>query len=58
MNLKNLEIALTAALTAHDRAYAQLRGLMNAPASADMNTVRLNLLDAQAWIEAAKGTPA
>ena len=55
MNLKNLEISVKAALECHDRAYFQLRGLMNDQAGADMRTVRLNLLDAQNWIEANKG---
>ena len=43
MNASTLRVLLTAALTAHDRAFFQMRGLMNTPAAADMNTVRLNL---------------
>ena len=58
MNASTLRVLLTAALTAHDRAYFQLRGLMNGAAAADMNTVRLNLVDAQNWVEAFKDASA
>jgi len=55
MNLKTLEIAINAAIAAFDRAQHQLRGLTNDLATADLSTVRLNLIDAKNWIEANRG---